>query len=381
MAKKELPDGVITALITPRNEDGEPDLDGLRKNIQFQIDQGVSGVLPMGTTGETPTVTEDQHDEVIGVTAEEVDDLIYVLAGCGSNNTDEALHCLETAMDAGCDGALFNDPYYNGPSSLEIRKEYYQPIAQYAAQYAEQNGEDCIDIVPYIIPGRTGCEISVADLVILRTLFPHVAAVKEASGNPERMRLYRKILDNADRKHKSQGKLYFPGAGFKIFSGDDDMTTMMMTDLDILASGVISVISNFAPGAIQQMCMAILNGELKKARELRNKLAPLFSLVTVKAQRIVTFGNEEEEKVTDKFRNPLPVKTIMNALGMPAGPCKAPLGKMSFEGMNIVREALRQVWNDSPEILEPTQEFYNVNLEERINKDSIWGDLFYSVLY
>jgi 4-hydroxy-tetrahydrodipicolinate synthase len=121
-----------------------------------------------------------------------------------------------------------------------------------------------------------------------------------------------------------------------------------------------------------------LEGNIGKARELEQKLKPLFSIVTVKAKSTRTLPDGREMQVEDKFRNPIAIKTAMNALGMPAGPARKPLGKMANAGMQVVRNALRKVHSESPEILSPIEDFYGVSIESRLNDDSVWTKLTYS---
>jgi len=237
---------------------------------------------------------------------------------------------------------LLMDCYYNGPSSLELRTQYYEVIAK-AFRRAF--------IVPYIIPGRTGTKLEVEDLAILHRKFKTVRSVKEATGDLERMAKTRTLL----------------GEDFDILSGDDDKTYEMMTRQDIRASGVISVMSNIVPGPIGEMVEAILSGEMEKANRLKNVLDPLFKVVTVN-----TIESYEGFEVPCKFRNPLAIKTMMRGLGLPSGPSRPPLGKMTPKGVEIVRGALQEVYEKDKEALRPIQEFYKVNIEERLSNDRYW---------
>lgn len=346
--------GALTALITPIHEDGSVDFIGLKRNVEFQISQGIAGLVPMGTTGESPTLSYREHCRVIRVVEENAGG-IFVLAGCGSNSTREALDYVAYAEKAKCPAVLLVDPYYNGPSSLEIAENYYRIVAKAFPD---------ITIVPYIIPGRTGCELAVEDLVRLAHELPNLRAVKEATGSRDRM---------------CQTRMLAP-EGFSIFSGDDDITYGIMAEPDIIADGVISVISNICPVAVSSMCNALLARDLDEAQKLDKALRPLFSLVTVKADRVVTLGNLSSSLrgvVKDKFRNPLPIKTIMQALGMPAGPCRSPLGKMTKAGIIQVRCALKTVMENNPELLTPIENFYGVRISERLADDATWTALTY----
>lgn len=346
-------EGAWTALVTPFTEEGKVDWEGLEKNIEFQISQGISGVLPTGTTGESPTLGWEEHNQVIDKAVKAARKRCPVMAGTGSNSTEEALAGTGHAVKMGVDAVLLVDCYYNGPSSLELRKEYHGAVAE---------AFPGIMIVPYIIPGRTGTALSPEDLALLSREFSNVKAVKEATGDLEGMIRMRQLVGN----------------DFAIMSGDDDLTFEMMARPGIRASGVISVISNVVPGAVEEMTRKIMTGDVSGAGALRDALVPLFGIITVKAKDERIFPGGERFCVEDKFRNPLPVKTLMNGLGMPAGSCRRPLGKMSREGVENIRRAARTVWKNNPEILRPIEEAYGVNIEERLEKDEFWDELAYS---
>lgn len=344
--------GCWTALVTPFTDDYEIDWNGFRSNIAFQIAEGVSGILPMGTTGESPTVSHDEHSAVIRKAIEFSGKKCNVFGGTGSNSTDEALMETEKAFKAGVDAVLLVDAYYNKPSSLELRKEYYGTIAE---KFSDLN------ILPYVIPGRSGTALSPEDLAILHNEYNNIFGVKEATGDLERMRKTRALL----------------GDYFSIFSGDDFITFDMMTDPKIKACGVISVISNVVPGSVQKLTRHLLEGRIDKARELNEALKPLFSLVGVKTKDKVNLPDGKTAEIEYKFPNPVPVKTIMNGLGMNAGICRKPLGRLSRSGVEIVRNALKDVWRNNPEILKPIEGHYHVSVEERLSKDEYWNKLAY----
>ncbi len=339
--------GCYTALITPFEQDGI-DYQGVEKLIEFQIENGISGILIFGTTGESPTIESKEQKSFIDFVGKLIKDRTLFIAGTGSNNTAKTLKLTEQAIKAGADAALLVDPYYNGPSSLEIRKEYILPVAKAFPQ---------TEIIPYIIPGRTGTKLFAEDLALLKEEFPNIKAVKEATGDFDNMKKIR----------------YFCSENFSIFSGDDANTYKMMTDPDILAAGVISVISNIAPKAIADMVNFINKGEQYKAKTIAFAMAPLFNLVTFGASATTPYG-----EVFYKFKNPLPIKTAMNILGMPAGGCRRPLGKMTKNGVDMVIRAIRKVHAADPEILKPIANFFNVDIIERINNSDYITDLFYS---
>jgi 4-hydroxy-tetrahydrodipicolinate synthase len=334
-------EGCWTAMITPFDRKGEVDYKGLEKNILFQIENGAH-LVPTGTTGESPTLDWREHDRVIARTVKIAKGNAFVIAGTGSNSTREAIRGTKHAIETGAHGALLMDCYYNGPSSLELRTQYYEPIAK-AFRKAF--------IMPYVIPGRTGTKLEVEDLAILHRKFKNVRSVKEATGDLERMAKTRRLL----------------GEDFDILSGDDDKTYEMMTRSDIRASGVVSVMSNIVPGPIGEMARTILNGNMERASRLKDILDPLFKIVTVN-----TIESYEGFEVPCKFRNPVPIKTIMKGLGMPSGPCRRPLGKMTPKAVEVVRNALKEVYERDKEVLRPLQEFYKLNMEDRLSNDRYW---------
>jgi 4-hydroxy-tetrahydrodipicolinate synthase len=340
--------GCYTALVTPLTRIGEVDYEGLRSLVEFQVKEGVSGILAVGTTGESPTLDWNEHNKVTERIHEYSDGKCLTIAGTGSNSTQEAIEGTAHALHAGINCVLLVDPYYNGPSSLEIRKEYVEPIAK---RFPE------VQVIPYVIPGRTGTQLLPQDIALLHQQYPNVSAVKEATGDLENMRLTRK----------------FCGADFTILSGDDDKTFAMMTAPDIAAAGVISVASNIAPRAVQNLTQAIRAHRTEEANRLCSALQPLFAIVTVKTQEQTPFG-----PVTCKARNPLAFKTLMNILGMPAGPCRQPLGKMTRNGLEMVLANARKVYETNPAILQPIADFFSVDLSERLYKERFWQGLYYA---
>ena len=341
--------GCYTALITPFNKAGELDQQGLEQLINFQIQNGITGILATGTTGESPTFKWKEHDHVIALTAKQTKGSCLCIAGTGSNNTEEALMGASHAAKEGVDAILMADPYYNGPSSLEIRKEYYEVVAK---KYPDT------DIIPYIIPGRTGAQMLPQDLAILADNCPNITSVKEATGNFDNMKLTRKYCGNK----------------FNILSGDDALVYEMMTHPEITAGGSISVMANIAPRFMTQMVTLINQGKKEEALKIQNKLKPLLDLVVVTTQEETpNYG-----PVNCRARNPLPLKTMMQLLGMPSGPCRKPLGKMTTKGFNIVLETMKQVQEDTPEIFKPISDFFQVDIDERLANKTYQETLWYN---
>lgn len=338
--------GCFTALITPFQANGV-DYDGLNRLISYQIENGISGILAVGTTGESPTLNWDEHNRVIEQTIRTCKGRALCIAGTGSNNTEEALAGTRHAVEAGADAVLLVDPYYNGPSSGEIRKEYIAPIAR-----ALPNTQ----LIPYVIPGRSGTQLLPEDLALLSREFGNVQTVKEATGNLDNMRRTRTCC----------------GSDFSIISGDDGLTFEMMTDPKIQASGVISVFSNLLPRAVSDMVLALEAGDTEKGRKLNETLDPLFQLVSIKTTEQTPWG-----EVISKAKNPLGIKTLMAVLGMPAGHCRQPLGKLTRNGLDKILDAARTVLNTAPEIFQPVADFFAVDIAERLNSPVYWKGLYY----
>lgn len=338
-----------TAAVTPFLDNGEVDWDGYNKNIEFQIKEGVEGIVAVGTTGESPTLSWEEHNGVIEKTISICKGRAFVLAGTGSNSTKEAIENSKNAASAGADAVLLVDCYYNGPSSAELRDEYYSEVAKSVS----------VPCVPYIIPGRTGTSLAAEDLALLHYTCKNISSVKEATGNFENMRKIRKLC----------------GEDFSIMSGDDAITCKMISDSKIKGNGVISVISNIVPKAFSDMVKAAREGDIKEAERIDEALKPLNDVVVVTVQNLRKMPFEHDVLVSDRYRNPLPIKVIMNVLGMPSGPARKPLGKMSMKGLSVLREALSSIVTHNPEILIPVNDFYNVDIYERINDDSIWNNL------
>jgi 4-hydroxy-tetrahydrodipicolinate synthase len=335
-----------TAMVTPFAGDAVDEA-GLARLADFQIQNGIDGILAAGTTGESPTLAWQEHHRLVQLYAQHAKGKCLCIAGAGSNNTKEALSATRHAVEAGADAVLLVDPYYNGPSSMEIRKEY---VARVAAEFP------ALTIIPYIIPGRTGAQLLPEDLALLSKAYPNVSIVKEATGNLDNMRRTRKCC----------------GPDFTILSGDDGLTAQMMTDPDIAAAGVISVVSNIAPKAIKDLVRLLADKKIDAAQHLAKALKPLFGLVTVVTQEKTPYGD-----VVCRARNPLALKTLMQLLGVPSGPCRPPLGKMSRAGLDVVVGIAKTVQSSNPEILAPLAAYFNVDIEARINDERLLEGLCY----
>jgi 4-hydroxy-tetrahydrodipicolinate synthase len=259
--------GVYTAIITPFTNDGNVDYESLKKIIEFQIEKGVAGIVPCGTTGESPTLSHDEHDKVIEFTVKEVAGRVKVIAGTGSNSTDEAIRLTRHAKDVGVDGALVVSPYYNKPTQLGLYR-HFKKIAD----------EVDVPCVIYNIEGRTGVNVETDTLVKLMSECKNIVAVKEASGN------IAQIKEVISKKNED----------FCVLSGDDGIA------LDLIEAGgdgVISVASNVIPGIMVEMINCALDQKFEKAREHETELKNFFDVEFVET-------------------NPIPIKTAVAMMGM-----------------------------------------------------------------
>jgi 4-hydroxy-tetrahydrodipicolinate synthase len=242
--------GTITALVTPFKHEAVAH-DDLRKLVEFQIKAGINGLVPVGTTGESPTLSHDEHLEVIRTVVESARGRVPVIAGTGSNSTHEAVELTRRATDAGVDAVLVVSPYYNKPSQ--------EGVYQYFSAVAEATDKP---IVLYSIPSRCGIEISVPVVERLRARYPHIRYIKEAGGS----------VDRVDQLKHALGK------DITILSGDDSLTLPFMS---VGAEGVISVASNLFPKQVVQLVNAALACDLAKATKLHRKLYPIFKTLFI----------------------------------------------------------------------------------------------------
>lgn len=272
-------EGVHTALVTPfRN--GDIDEDAFRKLIDVQLEAGIKGLVPVGTTGESPTLSSEEHLRVVQLCVEHNKGRGLVIAGTGSNSTREAIHLTQEAEKAGADAALLVCPYYNKPSQ-EGLFAHFQEIAKSTK----------LPIILYSIPGRCGIEIGVEVTARLAEACPNIVAMKEAGGTPERV---------------SQLKDLCP-ASFEVLSGDDSMTLPFMS---VGAVGVISVASNLIPSTMVELVAAANAGDYRKASKIHRLNYPLFSAML----KLDT--------------NPVPIKAALAMTGAIRDEVRLPLVRM-----------------------------------------------------
>ena len=235
--------GAMVAIVTPFIN-GQVDEAGLRQLIEFQIANGTAAIIPCGTTGESPTLSHDEHERVVAVTVEQVNKRVPVIAGTGSNSTEEAIQLTRHAKKVGADGALMICPYYNKPTQEGLYQHYKKVAASVD-----------IPIVLYNIPGRTAVNIEVETIARLAQI-PNIVGVKEASGS------MKQITDIIARC----------GSDFDVVSGEDFLTYPLMC---VGGKGVISVTSNILPGDMAKLCNLCLQGNFAEAQKLFYRLLPL----------------------------------------------------------------------------------------------------------
>lgn len=340
--------GTYTAMITPFGQDGSVDSDGLERLVSYQKENGADGLLIAGTTGETPSLSHEEYEHLLLGFLDACGSGVKTIASCGKNNFHEALQSSKLASELGYDSVLLVDPYYNGPSSMEIRKEYVQPIAESLPG---------MKFVPYVIPGRTGTQLLPQDLAILHLELPNVDTVKEATGNLANMKLTRKLC----------------GTDFSIMSGDDALTFEMMTDGEITANGVISVMSNIFPKHVSEMVRAVAGGDRERAERVALSLAPWFDAVTIKVEVEGQYG-----RTVQRFRNPLAVKTAMSLLGMPSGGCRRPIGRLHRTALDRLLSLISDTLESHPELLEPVEEMFGTDLHSRLGDRELHRSLCYA---
>ena len=284
--------GTYTALVTPFR-DGLVDETAFTRLLEEQIVAGIEGVIPVGTTGESATLSMEEHLRVIELTVQVVNHRVKVFAGTGSNSTTEAIYLTQAAEKLGADGFLIVTPYYNKPSQAGL-------FAHYSA-LAEATR---LPIITYSVPGRTGMEIGVDTMASLALKHPNIVAIKEAGGAIERFSQLRQALpDNV-----------------AILSGDDSMTLPAMA---VGATGVISVASNLIPKQVGDMVRIFLDGRAKEAEQMHRKYYPLFRDLFIEA-------------------NPVPVKTALARQGWMTEEVRLPLVPLQPQNRDRLEIALEQ---------------------------------------
>jgi 4-hydroxy-tetrahydrodipicolinate synthase len=281
--------GTFTALVTPFRND-EVDVEALESMVEFQIQHGVSGLVPCGTTGETPAMSEEEDRVVVETVVRVANGRVPVVAGTGSNSTDMAIKYTRMAQEVGADGSLQVAPYYNKPTQEGLYRHF--------AAIAESTE---LPLILYNIPGRTSVTISAETMARLAEI-PNIVGVKDSTLS---MNMISDVISLC-------------GEEFDVLSGDDPMTLPLIS---LGGVGVISVASNVAPGAVADMVKALLEGDWDRGRELHYELLPLFRALFVET-------------------NPIPVKTAASLLGLCSDEMRLPLIPMNGENLRRLQETI-----------------------------------------
>ena len=281
--------GSMVALVTPF-KDGKVDRTSLEGLVEFHVEHGTSGIVPCGTTGESATLSHEEHEDVIKAVIKAVNKRVPVIAGTGSNSTEEAVRLTRAAEKSGADGALMISPYYNRPTQEGIYQHY--------KKVADSVG---IPIIIYNIPGRTGSKIEPETLARLSEI-KNVAGVKEATGSVDQ------AID----------VIRLCGDRLAVYSGEDSLTFSLMA---LGGKGVISTVANIAPKEMSQLTEACLKGNWERGREFQFKLMPLIRAVFLET-------------------NPIPIKTALSLMGKCTGELRLPLTPMSEGALKKMKQAM-----------------------------------------
>jgi 4-hydroxy-tetrahydrodipicolinate synthase len=283
--------GSFAALVTPFKQN-KVDTAGLERNIEFLLERGTSGLVPCGSTGESPTLAHEEWEAVVATTVSVAQKRVPVIAGAGTNDTAKTIALCRQAEALGADGLLVVSPYYNKPTQQGLY-HHFRTVAESVR----------IPLVIYNIAGRTGVNVLPETLERLVNDCPNVKAVKEASGS----------LDQASEI------LMRCGSRLSVLSGDDSLTLPIIS---IGGQGIVSVIANIVPREVAELCSLGLAGRREEALALHQKLFPLAKAMFVES-------------------NPIPIKTAMNLLGLPAGELRLPLCEPSEASGRVIEDALR----------------------------------------
>jgi 4-hydroxy-tetrahydrodipicolinate synthase len=284
--------GALSAIVTPFR-DGEIDERALRDHIEWQIQSGIDGIVPCGSTGESATLTHAEHDRVIRITIDQTRRRVPVVAGTGSNSTAEAIRLTAAAREMGADGALMLSPYYNKPTQEGIFRHYKMIAAAVD-----------LPILVYNIPGRTGSNIAPETFARLCEI-RNIVGIKEASGSMDQISDIRRLC----------------GERLTILSGDDALVVPIMA---LGGKGVIATISNVMPKEMHDLAAAGLAGDFARAREIHYKMLPLMRALFIET-------------------NPIPVKQALSFMGRCANELRMPLCQMSAPAADRLKSAMKEL--------------------------------------
>ncbi|MCL2440599.1 MAG: 4-hydroxy-tetrahydrodipicolinate synthase [Treponema sp.] len=288
--------GAYTALVTPMTKTGEVEYEGFRELVRFQIVEGIDGIVPLGTTGETPTLDENEEEKLIKIAVEEASGKIKIIVGAGSNDTRHMIKYVERAKRLGADAALVVTPYYNKPNDDGLIRHF------------EAAANVGIPIIIYNIASRTGRNIPVSLMQKIAEI-PNITGVKESSGDITQMG---DIIKEIAMPRKTSAERFW------VLSGDDSFNLPLSS---IGGDGVISVISNLVPAKVKALTKAALEGKINEARAIHFELLPLMKAAFVET-------------------NPIPIKQALTWAGLPAGPARLPLGKLAPSSEALLKKTM-----------------------------------------
>lgn len=291
-------EGTTVAMVTPYTKNDEIDEEGIRENINYLIENGVNGILAAGTTGESATITHDEHRKLVDILIDEVNGRVTTIAGAGSNSSKEALGLVKHAEDTGADAALVITPYYNKPQPHGLY-EHYKLLTE----------SSDIPIVIYNVPSRTGTDIDVDTIGKVAEL-DNIVAIKEANPDLDKVSKIIKKIDEIGKTDK-----------FRVLSGNDDLTLPMIA---MGAKGVISVVGNVDPARMSQMVNYALEGDFETASKVHYELYDLMKVLFIET-------------------NPVPAKTALNMMGRPASHVRLPLAPLKEENKAKLKEVLENL--------------------------------------
>lgn len=291
-------EGTIVAMVTPYTKNDEIDEEGIRENINYFIEKGVNGILAAGTTGESATVSHEEHRKLVDILIDEVNGRVTTIAGAGSNSSKEALGLVKHAEDTGADAALVITPYYNKPQPHGLYKHYEM-----------LNNATEIPMIVYNVPSRTGTDIDVETIGKVAEL-DGIVAIKEANPDLDKVSKIVKKIEEIGEEDK-----------FTILSGNDDLTLPMIS---MGAKGVISVVANVDPARMSTMVNYALDGDFESARKAHYELYDLMKVLFVET-------------------NPVPAKTALNLMHRPSGHVRMPLAPLKEDSKNKLEKVLQNL--------------------------------------
>ncbi|MDI6806919.1 MAG: 4-hydroxy-tetrahydrodipicolinate synthase [Candidatus Aenigmarchaeota archaeon] len=343
-------EGATTALITPLFDDGSINWRDLQNLVEFQVNSGINNLLSCGTTGQSPTLSWEEHSTITKTIVKINNNRIPIIAGTGSNNSEEAVRATYEAYLEGADATLHVTGYYNMPAQLGII-DYFSRVAKASP----------LPVIMYDVRGRGHPPIMPATRIYLAKNYPNVIGVKEASGERNKadwVETRRIARENGFDKHT-----------FKIISGDDPATFSMMSDPEVEGVGVISVWSNILPNVYVSLAKALSEGNIEEGKKIDDSLKKLNSIVGISLSYQINIEDKEYQITNDSFRNPAAVQFAAYLLGMIESPrLRSPLVVLPEEGQKLVGKTFLELYESHPEYFKSLTEYFKPvpTIEDRL---------------